>query len=85
MIADSPVTYNQRDQRLECPHCLDSQGVLRSDLRNPERFVELLELYQIDHADCRNFSDAKLARNSRLFRKEVRRISPAGAAVKKAG
>jgi hypothetical protein len=73
MIGDSTVTYNERDQVFECSACEDCFPISRSSLRDPEEFVRILELAQLDHKDCHTYKEPRMARNARRFRKEVNR------------
>ncbi len=75
MIADSRVVYNERDQTIDCPDCLDRFHVFRRTLSDPDAFVELLEMLQLDHAECPKYKDARRARNARRYRKEGKRLA----------
>lgn len=57
-----------------CPHCFDRTPIRRQTVRNPEAMLLFAEMYALDHADCADFKDARLAQLNRRFRKEVRRL-----------
>jgi hypothetical protein len=68
MIVDSTVSFDRRDQVMRCSACFESIHVSRAVLSNPDRFIDVLEDAQIDHADCKSYTEARAVVNARLPR-----------------
>jgi hypothetical protein len=68
------VEFNQRTCSLRCLHCFEEIEIRRAVAQDPHQFVEFLELVQMDHSECANYSDVRMARSAREFRKEAKRL-----------
>jgi hypothetical protein len=74
LIADSTVRYYDNIQALRCSACKGVIEVPRTTLSNPESFIRLYELAQISHKDCKEYATPSLARNVRMFQREVGKL-----------
>lgn len=71
----NPLVYDEYRQAFHCLCCYDVIEIPRSTMRDPESFVLLRELAELDHCECGNYQDARLARNARRWRKEMKRLT----------
>jgi hypothetical protein len=71
---DGGVEWHEELNAFECLACFEFLSVRRRD-RNPEKLAELKELLIIDHTECWEFDDPRMARNARRFRREIKRQS----------
>jgi hypothetical protein len=81
---DGGVVWHGRLNAFECLGC-DGMLTVRSHRvwNNPERLAAFRELMVLDHAECWQYADARLAAQARRFRKErVRRQLLAAQAAK---
>jgi len=69
---DGGVTWHERLNAFECLGCTEFTSVKRPD-RQPDRLAELKELLIIDHTECWQYSDAKMALDARKYRSEKTR------------
>lgn len=63
-------------ERLHAFHCLGCDGweeIRKSADRTPDRLAELGELLVIDHTECWQFDDPRMAAEARRYRKEKKR------------
>ena len=70
----NPLVYDEYRQVLHCLACFDVIEIPRRTMSDPEGFVLLRELAELDHQDCGKYRNAQMARNARRFRKEVTRL-----------
>jgi len=78
---EQPVRYIQRDNVMRCDICEEYAILPRRVTTNPEAFMEMLELMNLDHQECTQYKDAHMAKNARKFRKETTRqkmLAPQG-------
>jgi hypothetical protein len=71
---EGTVSYRERTNTFYCQECESHTPCPRRILHNPEKFVEMLELVNLDHTECAEYSDYRLAKNARMFRKETKRL-----------
>jgi hypothetical protein len=68
--ADGGVTWHERLHAFECAGCGEFEEVRSAGQRTPARLAELKELLIVDHTECWEFDDPKMARDARRFRKK---------------
>ena len=72
--ADGGIVWHERLNAFECKACEETIAVRsRAVWSNPERLAQFRELMVIDHTECWEYDDPRMARLQRRFRKEVKR------------
>lgn len=72
--ADGGVVWHHDLNAFECLACEEKIAVIsRAVWLNPERLAIFRELMVLDHAECWQYCDARMARMQRRFRREVKR------------
>ena len=64
MISDSTISFDRKDQVMRCSACFQAVHVSRAVLSDPDRFIDVLEHTQMDHADCKDYTDVRVAMNA---------------------
>lgn len=70
---DGGVEWHERFHAFECYGCGEYTEIRDPSKRAPDRLAELRELLVIDHTECWEFDDAKMAANARKHRSERKR------------
>jgi Na+-translocating ferredoxin:NAD+ oxidoreductase RnfC subunit len=70
---DGGVVWHERYNAFECLGCGECEAVGNRARRTPERLAELRELLVMDHGECWEFADARMAAEARRYRKEKKR------------
>jgi hypothetical protein len=68
------VQVDERLHTVTCSHCLTCDPIPRRIQFRPDMRFEFLELWALNHSECEDFSDARMARNNIKFRKESKRL-----------
>ena len=66
------IVWNTETHTLDYAACLESLEVRPEVVQNPEAFVSVLELVQLDHHDCAYYLDARMAQSARQFFRQAR-------------
>lgn len=71
---DGGIVWHGRTNLYECLGCGEFMPLLgRRRSENPETVARIRELMVLDHTECWEYADARMARLARRFRKEVKR------------
>ena len=73
MLRNSLIVFNERTHTFDCAACLESVEIAPETLWNPEAFLSVLELTQLDHHDCGHYLDTRMAQSARAFYRASRR------------
>jgi hypothetical protein len=68
--ADGGVVWHERLNAFECLGCTEFEEVRSAARRTPEALAALKELLIVDHTECWEFGDPKMARDARRYRKK---------------
>jgi hypothetical protein len=71
--ADGGVVWHHHLNAFECRACKEFLEIRSRRLQTPAKLAELRELFAIDHTECWEYSDARMARLQRRFRRELKR------------
>lgn len=67
------MIWHDRLNAFECLACNEFFEVRSRRLRTPSGLAETREMLVLDHTECWEYNDARMARLQRRFRKEVKR------------
>lgn len=70
---DGGVVWHDRLNAFECLGCNEFVEIRSRRMRTPAKLAELREMMAIDHTECWEFKDARMARLQRKFRKSLKR------------
>ena len=70
---DGGMIWHERFNAFECLGCNEYEEIRKSADRIPDRLAELHELLVIEHTECWEFDDPRMARDARKYRKEKKR------------
>jgi hypothetical protein len=70
---DGGLIWHEKWNAFECYGCGEYEEIRKSSDRTPERLMELLELLIIEHTECWQFDDPKMAADARRYRKDKTR------------
>jgi hypothetical protein len=70
---DGGIVWHERLNAFECLGCEEMLPLRRSVWNDPERMAEMHELLIVDHTECWEYDDPRMARNARKYRKEKKR------------
>lgn len=68
------VQVNEADQTIHCPGCFTTDPIPKRIQFRPDLRFEFVELWTLNHSECADFSDARMAQNNIKFRKESKRL-----------
>lgn len=72
--ADGGVVWHPELNAFECLGCVDFEPVRgRRSNENPETLARIRELLVLDHSECWEYIDPRMARLARRFRKGLKR------------
>jgi hypothetical protein len=60
-------------QSLRCTHCQETVEIPRGLLHNPERHLRFVEMASLDHRECAEFPNVRLAQLNRQFVRRMKR------------
>jgi hypothetical protein len=67
--ADGGMTWRDELNAFECHGCNEFEEIRKRADRTPDRLALLRELLIVDHTECWQFKDPKMARDARKHRK----------------
>ena len=67
------MVWREHLNAFECQGCDEFEEIRQRSLRTPEKLAELREMLVADHTECWEFSDPRMARDARRYRKESKR------------
>jgi hypothetical protein len=70
---DGGIVWHEEWNAFECLGCGDFEEVHKAANRTPARLAELKEMLIVDHTECWQFDDPKMAADARRYRKEKKR------------
>ena len=70
---DGGMVWHARHNAFECLACEELTPMKRAVWSDPERLAMMRELLVIDHTECWEYDDPRMARLQRKFRKEMKR------------
>jgi hypothetical protein len=70
---DGGMVWHERFNAFECYGCREFHEVRSASRRTPAALLELRELLILDHTECWQFDDEKMARDARRYRSERKR------------
>ncbi len=70
---DGGMVWHAHLNAFECLGCTEMMPQRRAVWNDPERLAETRELLIVDHTECWEYNDARMARLARRFRKELKR------------
>ncbi len=65
--------YHSETNSLECLHCFDVIELRKATGADPEMLMQVREEYELDHAKCHEYKEARKATQAREFRTEGQR------------
>jgi len=68
--ADGGMTWHERFNAFECHGCDEFEEIRKRGDRTPEKLATLRELLVVDHTECWEFDDPRMAREARRYRKK---------------
>lgn len=71
--ADGGIVWHDELNAFECYGCGEFEEVRSASRRTPEKLAELKELLIVDHTECWEFDDPRMAADARKYRKEKKR------------
>jgi hypothetical protein len=71
---DGGIVWHARVNVFECQGCGDLMAQGRRTARDPERLAMTRELLVLDHTECWEYGDPRMARLARRYRSEVKRL-----------
>jgi hypothetical protein len=71
--ADGGIVWHEKFNAFECYGCDEFEEIHRRADQTPEKLEELRELLVIEHTECWEFDDPRMAQQARRFRKEMKR------------
>ena len=72
---DGGIVWHEQWNAFECLGCGEFEEIRKRADRVPEKLAEVKELLVADHTECWEYSDARLAKLARRFRKSLKRQS----------
>lgn len=70
---DGGIVWHERLNAFECLGCTEFEEVRSAARRTPEALASLRELLIVDHTECWEFDDPRMAADARKYRKEKKR------------
>jgi hypothetical protein len=70
---DGGIEWHEELNAFECLGCFEFEEIRKRADRTPDRLAELRELLIIEHTECWQFEDPKMARDARKYRSERKR------------
>ena len=70
---DGGIVWYEEFDAFECYACGEFEEIGNRAHRTPDKLAELRELLVIDHTECWQFDDPKMAADARKYRKEKKR------------
>lgn len=67
------MVWREQLNAFECLGCSEFEEIRKRSDREPERLALLRELLIVDHTECWEFDDPRMAKLQRRFRKRVKR------------
>jgi hypothetical protein len=71
--ADGGIVWHEEFNAFECYGCNEFEEIHKRADRTPDRLEEMKELLIIDHTECWQFEDPKMAADARKYRSEKKR------------
>lgn len=71
--AEGGLVWHEELNAFQCYGCDEFEEVRSAARRTPEKLAELKEMLILDHTECWEFSDPKMAADARRHRKEKKR------------
>lgn len=71
--ADGGVVWHEELNAFQCYGCLEFEEIHKRADRTPDRLEELKELLIIEHTECWQFDDPRMAADARKYRSEKKR------------
>lgn len=63
------IMWREELNAFECLGCGEFEEIRDRHMRTPDKLAELKEMLVIDHTECWEFDDPKMARDARKYRK----------------
>lgn len=70
---DGGVEWRERFNAFECLGCGEFHEVRSAARRTPAALLEIREMLILDHTECWEFEDPRMARDARRYRSEKKR------------
>ena len=70
---DGGIVWHERFHAFECYGCGEFEEVRSASKRTPDKLAELREFLVLDHTECWEFDDPKMALDARRYRSEKKR------------
>ena len=70
---DGGIVWHERFNAFECYGCGEFEEVRSASKRTPDKLAELREFLVLDHTECWEFDDSKMAADARKYRSEKKR------------
>ncbi len=70
---DGGIVWHEEWNAFECLGCTEFTEIRKRADRTPDRIEELKELLVIEHTECWQFDDPKMAADARKYRSEKKR------------
>jgi hypothetical protein len=70
---DGGIVWHKEWHAFECYGCGEFEEIRKSSARTPDRLAEMREFLIIDHTECWQFDDPKMAADARKYRSEKKR------------
>jgi hypothetical protein len=70
---DGGIVWHEQYNAFQCCGCGEYEEIHAPSRRTPDKLQELRELLVIDHTECWEFDDPRMARDARKYRSEKKR------------
>ena len=70
---DGGMVWHDRLNAFECLGCDGWEEIRKASDRTPDRLAELKELLIVEHTECWQYDDPRMAADARRYRKEKKR------------
>ena len=67
---DGGILWHEKYNAFECLGCNDFEEIHKASDRTPDRLAELKEFLIVDHTECWEFDDPRMAADARKYRKK---------------
>jgi hypothetical protein len=71
--ADGGIVWHEAWDAFECLGCMEFTEIRKRADRTPDRIEEIKELLIVEHTECWEFDDPRMAADARRYRKEKKR------------
>jgi hypothetical protein len=70
---DGGIVWHEEWDAFECLGCMEFTEIRKRADRTPDKLEEMRELMIIEHTECWEFDDPRMAADARRYRKEKKR------------